>query len=691
MDYGLVQVATPDEVATMEAEQAQNQEQQETAAKDAFASDLQTRWHGYQQARKDVEKEWLDGLRAVKGEYDSDQEQLMNEQGALSRVFIKITATKVNAAYSRLVDLLFQNVDSFWDIVPSPMAEVPAAIRRHIRMTAINELLPYPLPAQVRNHLIQERADEMERGLMAEAMEQADEAAMRMRRQIKDYLVASDALTDIKQMVREQVTLGTGCMKVATLNIRNHEKWESEGDQWTLNKKQTIEPDVQWASVFDMFPDPYSFDCGKPNDLFRRHVLTKHELRELGETPGFDMDMIGTVLTESPEGNHTALDYERDLRRINETDEQFVQNRRFDVLEYWGPVDGSQLERYGIKEVDESMEYQANIWVCNGRVIMARMNPLKPESIPYKFVPYEKVLHRFWGVGIPKMMDDSQDVMNAAARALLDNAALTAGPMFQIDVSKLPEGVSLEEAKKIYPYRLWFYDGQRGEGPMVQAIHVQSNQSQLSAIFEMFRKFADEETSLPSYTHGEQGQGLNKTASGMSMLMTAANVALKSVVKNIDDYATQPLIQSLYHFAMRWSDNDSAKRGDLDVVPMGSTALVAKEIQSQRMMQAMQVTSNEVFGPMTNQRFLLNEYFKSLDIDPDKAMRPEESMQSNPLDPVTPMNPQGQLPPDEQTAPDQRRSRGAADPQGQPGVRTFPPTYAPPMPAAPGQGYFPAG
>ncbi len=682
MDYGLVRVATPEEVTKME-DQAKDQEQQEASAKDAFASDLQTRWHGYQEARKDVEREWLDALRAVKGEYSSKQEQLMDEQQALSRVFIKITATKVNAAYSRLVDLLFQNVDSFWDIVPSPMAEIPAAIRRHIRMTSINELLPYSLPAQVRNQLIQERADEMERALMAEAMEQADEAAMRMRRQIKDYLTASDALTDIKQMVREQVTLGTGCLKVATLNVRNHEKWESEGDQWTLNKQQTIEPDVQWASVFDMFPDPFSYDCGKPNDLFRRHVLTKHELRELGETPGFDMDMIRTILIESPEGNHTPLDYERDLRNINETDESFVQNRRFDVLEYWGPVDGYQLQRYGIKDVDDHVEYQANIWTCNGRVIMARMNPLKPESIPYKFVPYEKVLHRFWGVGIPRMMDDSQDVMNASARALLDNAALTAGPMFQMDVSKLPEGVSLEEAKKIYPYRLWFYDGQVGEGSMLQAINVNSNQSQLSAIFEMFRKFADEETSLPSYTHGEQGQGLNKTASGMSMLMTAANVALKSVVKNIDDYGTKPLIQSLYHFAMRWSDNDSAKRGDLDVVPMGSTALVAKEIQSQRMMQAMQVTANPVYGPMTEHRFLLNEYFKSLDIDPDKAMRPEEAM--------NPMNMMGQPQPNEQTAPDPGRSGSPADPEGQPGVRTFPPTHAPPMPAPPGQGYLPAG
>ncbi len=629
MDYGLVQVATPDEVTQAEMQQAEDADRQEQAVRDAFAADLQSRWQGYREARREVEEEWLASLRAVKGEYGPEQLRIMEEQQALSRVFIKITTTKVNAAYSRIIDLLFQNPDNFWDIVPSPLAEVPASIKRHIRMTAIQELLPYPLDPQTRNQLIQERYDEMERALMAEALDRANKAAMRMKRQIKDYLIAADALTELKKVTREQVTLGTGCIKVATLNIRTHEKWEAEGEEWQLNEQQTIEPDVEWASIFDMFPDPYSKDCGKPNDLFRRHVLTKHELRELADSHGFETGTVMEILTHSPEGNHVPLDYEKELNNINESDDHHVTPKRYDVLEYWGPVDGHQLLKYGIRDIDEHMEYQGNIWICDGQMIMARLNPLKPEAIPYKFIPYETVLHRFWGIGIPYMMNDSQDVMNSTGRALLDNAALTAGPMFQMDVSKLPEGMSLEDAKKIYPYRLWFYDGQAGEGPMIDAINVPSNQGDLSGIFELFRRFADEETSLPSYTHGEQTESLNKTASGMSMLMTAANVALKSVVKNIDDYGTIPLIESLFNFAMQWAEIDD-KRGDLDVVPMGSSALMAKEIHSERVMNALNVTMSPLLGPMTDHRYLLDEYMKSLDIDTDKALRPEEELYAQP-------------------------------------------------------------
>jgi len=646
MDYGLVQIATPDEVTQAELQQAEDAERQHQAVKDAFASDLVCRWEGYRESRREVEQEWLDALRAVKGEYGPEQLRVMEEQQALSRVFIKITTTKTNAAYSRLVDLMFQNVDSFWDIVPSPLAEIPNSIKRHIRMQAIQELLPYPIDPRTRNQLIQERYDEMEKALIAEALEEAEKAAVKMHRQIKDYLISADALTELKKLVREQTTLGTGCLKVATMNIRTHEKWESEGEQWQLNEQQRIEPDVEMASIFDMFPDPYSKDCGAPNDLFRRHVLTKHELRELADSPGFEADTIVEILTHSPDGNHVPLDYERELNNLNNADHHYVTTKRYDVLEYWGPVDGEQLMRYGVKDIDAQSEYQGNIWICDSQMIMARLNPLKPEAIPYKFVPYETVLHRFWGIGIPYMMNDSQDVMNSAGRALLDNAALTAGPMFQMDVSKLPEGVSLEDAKKVYPYRMWWYDGQAGEGPMINAINVASNQGDLSGIFELFRRFADEETSLPSYTHGEQTQSLNKTASGMSMLMTAANVALKSVVKNIDDYVIVPLIESLFNFAMQWSEIEG-KRGDLDVVPMGSAALVAKELQSERMMNALNVTMNPILGPMTDHRYLLNEYLKSLDIDPDKALISEEMLNAQP-DALIPPGGGGNLQPGQQ-------------------------------------------
>ncbi|MGI2030530.1 hypothetical protein, partial [Endozoicomonas acroporae] len=60
MEHGLVMVATPDQVTQAELDEALDNERREQAVRDAFASDLYSRWQGYREARREVEDEWLD-------------------------------------------------------------------------------------------------------------------------------------------------------------------------------------------------------------------------------------------------------------------------------------------------------------------------------------------------------------------------------------------------------------------------------------------------------------------------------------------------------------------------------------------------------------------------------------------------------------------------------------------------------
>ncbi len=608
--------------------------------KDALAADLYSEWERRKESRREVETEWIEALRAIKGEHSPETLSRMEANGQLSKIFVKVTLTKVNAAYSRLIDLLFSQIDSFWDIVPSPMATLPKAVKLHIKrlsqeqatLQAMQVLgIPAEQKQQMAAQLEEQLYEQLTEAIKADSLESAEKACTAIARQIKDYLIQAHALKALKKTVREMVDLGTGCFKTATVKVFEKQGWEADDNgQWDLAGEKQVVPDVEHVSIWEMYPNNWSTDAEDPEDPIRRRVLTRHELRQLAYAPLFDEERIGEILKHTPNGNHEDLEWERQLRNINDTDERYHDaSKRYDVFEYWGLVDGEQLARYGVKVDDPFLEYQANVWFCDNRVIMARLNPMKPESIPYKFVPYQVLAHRFWGVGVPQMMSDAQSAMNASVNSLLDNVALTSGPMLDIDVDKLPESVTMEDAKKIFPYKVNFYHSSKGgEGPAVRVNNITSNQSQLQAVFEMFRRFADEETSLPSYTHGEQGKSMNKTASGMSMLMSAANIALKSVVKNIDDFLTKPLIESLYHFTMRWSDIDE-KRGDLDVVAQGSSALVAKEMQSQKLMQVMSFTANPVDGPLTDRRYLLEEYLRSNDLDPDKALISEEEQYAN--------------------------------------------------------------
>ena len=161
--------------------------------------------------------------------------------------------------------------------------------------------------------------------------------------------------------------------------------------------------------------------------------------------------------------------------------------------------------------------------------------------------------------------------------------------------------------------------------PAVRWYQPVANANGLNQIVEIFRRFADETTSLPSYTHGETGKSLNKTATGMSMLMGAANVALKSTIKNIDDFLMEPMIKALYHWNMEFNSKDYIK-GDLKIIARGSTALVQKEVQSQRLLQFLSLVSNPMDSGLVDRNQLIRDIAKSMDIDPDEIVKSEEQI-----------------------------------------------------------------
>jgi len=111
----------------------------------------------------------------------------------------------------------------------------------------------------------------------------------------------------------------------------------------------------------------------------------------------------------------------------------------------------------------------------------------------------------------------------------------------------------------------------------------------------------------------------------MSMLMGAANVALKSTIKNIDDFLMEPMITALFHWNMEFGTNEKAK-GDLKVIARGSTALVQKEVQSQRLLQFLSLVSNPTDIGLVDRTQLIRDIAKSMDIDPDEIVKSEEQV-----------------------------------------------------------------
>ena len=370
-------------------------------------------------------------------------------------------------------------------------------------------------------------------------------------------------------------------------------------------------PQVSHVSVWNFYPDPDANNMDEAQYVIERHKLSRTQLRALKKRPYFRDTVIEEVILQGE--NYNKLYWEDDLSDYapqHDID-------RFEVMEYWGMIDIELLEEQEIdipKEFEDMDEVQANIWICNGRLLRLVLNPFKPVRIPYVASPYELNPYSFFGVGIAENMDDTQTLMNGFMRMAVDNAVLSGNLIIEVDETNLVPGQDLA----IYPGKVFRRQG-GAPGQALFGTKYPNVSSENMMMFDKARQLSDESTGFPSFAHGQTGvAGVGRTASGISMLMGAAAGGIKTVIKNVDDYLLKPLGEGLFQFNMQFNFDPEIK-GDLEVVARGTESLMANEVRSQRLMQFMGVASNPALMPFVKSDYIIREIAKSMDLDPDKV------------------------------------------------------------------------
>ena len=593
-----------------------------------FVNDRYKRAYDY---RYQDEQRWLTAYRNYRGLYGPDVQFTEAEK---SRVFIKVTKTKTLAAYGQIVDVLFANNKFPLSIEPTELPEgVVADVHfdpKEPEELTNNITSPYgfagdgkDFPKGATEKTLQEKLGALEEKLepiqdklkegpaktpTAIEFSPAMVAAKKMQKKIHDQLEESGANTNLRSSAFEMALFGTGIMKGPFATDKEYPNWNDDGEYDPLFK--TV-PQVSHVSVWNFYPDPDANSMNEAQFVVERHKMSRTQLRNLKKRPYFRGQVIDEVIQFGE--NYVKKYWEDDLSDY--APEHGVD--RFEVLEYWGMCDTEMLEEQGVeipKELKEFDELQANIWICNDRLLRLVLNPFKPAKIPYAAAPYELNPYSFFGVGIAENMDDTQTLMNGFMRMAVDNAVLSGNLLIEVDETNLVPGQDMS----IYPGKIF----RRQSGAPGQAIFGTKfpNVSQENMmLFDKARVLADESTGLPSYAYGQTGiQGVGRTASGISMLMNAASGSIKTVIKNVDDYLLRPLGEGFFRFNMQF-DYDSEIKGDLEVKARGTESLMATEVRSQRLMQFLQVTSNPALAPFAKFQYVIREIAKSLDLDPDKV------------------------------------------------------------------------
>ncbi len=650
---------------------------------------IKTRFATAEKARLGDESRWLSSYQNFRGLYGKNVRFRESEK---SRVFIKITKTKTVAAYGQLIDVLF-GTGQFPIAVKEtrlpegiardahielnqPEIEIEGPEEGNIDVSQVPlDKSPFDVGYEGDGNVLKPGAtftngedflgslednytDKDGNVVLVEGhsliglpeISPAQKAARNMERLIHDQLEESNGISELRSALFEASMLGTGILKGPFSFNKTLHRW-ADGEEGREYKPSHVRvPRIEFVSCWDFYPDPNATTMEECEYIVHRHKLNRSQVRGLRNMPYFDKDAIRECVQQGP--NYDTRYFEDQILNDDaKTQTDFAD--RFEVLEYWGIMDADYAREVGIdlpESVDDLDEVQINAWTCGDMLLRAVINPFTPPTLPYHAFPYEKNPYSFFGIGVPENMLDSQQIMNGHARMAIDNLAMAGSLVFDVDDSALVGGQSME----IYPGKIF----RRQAGMPGQAIHglkFPNTAPENMMMFDKFRQLADEQTGIPSYSHGQTGvQSMTRTASGMSMLLGASSLNIKTVIKNIDDFLLKPLGEAFFHWNMQFVEEDLDIVGDLEIEAMGTSSLMQKEVRSQRLTMFLQTAQNPAVAPFVKMSKLISELAFSLDLDPEEILNsPEEAaiaaqiigMQNAQQTTGEETNPTGQQPP----------------------------------------------
>ena len=626
----ILRVVGNEDLVRMEREQAEKDlsARQNAPVMLGIVAYLKQCWDAARISRDPITDIMLTAMRQRNGEYEADKMQAIKSQGG-SEVFMMITEVKCRAAESWLRDILLDSGSPPWSLAPTPIPDLSPADSEELQLAfaeRIMEVLQASGQAPNRTQLA-ELKEAVAQEFRFKILQAAQNRVDRMQTRIEDQFTQGGWADAFNEFITDLVTFPAAFVKGPIVRRQRYLKWDGK----TLQPGERIAPEYERVSPFNIYPEP---GITRINDgyIFEYHEMTRTQLADLIGVPGYDDQAVRKVL-EIGNTQSWVQEWQKDSRE--EEERKFHTELRptqvYDTLEFWGKVSGKMLREWGMTEEevpDEAREYDANVWAVGNYIIKAVLNYDPLGEKPYAKTSFIKQPGAFWGKGIPEIIEDLQNICNAAARALVNNMAIASGPQVEVNLERLPPN---EDITQLQPWKIWqvLNDPLGSSAPAVRFNQPDDNANTLMGVYDRFSKLADDHSGIPSYIYGDTNvQGAGRTASGLSMLMGSAGKGIRQVVMHIDNDVLKTIVQRQFVYNMRYDPDESIK-GDAQVVAKGAVNLAVKETVNVRRVEFLNATANEfdmgIIGP-EGRAALLREVAKGLQMTVDDIVPPREKL-----------------------------------------------------------------
>ena len=536
----------------------------------------------------------LAALRTFNGQYDPQKLQDLKKFGG-SEIYARLIAQKCRAASSLLRDV-YLGEDRPWAIRPAADPDIPPTILQNIdklmqaeaQQVAQNQQGQPPDPSDTaeRKRALLESAKEAAKKKATEQARDSEDKIEGLLREGGFYHALAEFLVDLP-------IFPFACLKGPVVKVIPTVVWPPNGGQPTVVQQ----PKLTWnrVSPFDLWFTPGVADIENAN-VIEKLRITRAELNDLLDLPGYNQDEIKAVLDEYGRGglydNWDTTDAER---AVLESRENPAWNRSgmISMMEFNGNVQGRVLQEYGLAVPDELRDYSIQAWVVGSHVIKAHLSPSPRQRHPYFITSFEKVPGTPVGNGLTDLLSDLQEAANGTLRSLINNLSISSGPQVVVNDSRLsPE----ENGEDMYPWKRWHVRNDpvgNSNQPPIGFFQPQSNAQQLIQVFQEFVSIADDVSAIPKYVGGQAGSGAGRTASGLAMLMGNASKILQTVSANIDRDVLELALMQLGDLIML-TDTSGLLTGEEKISVQGVNVAIQRETQRQRQIEFAQATQNPV-------------------------------------------------------------------------------------------------
>lgn len=464
--------------------------------------------------------------------------------------------------------------------------------------------------------------------------------------------VTEDVVTDILERIGFRDMLNDGVDTLATYGtgfifgpfVRRETLHETVADSKAGIREDKYSFDLPYYSLgntLDCYPDPEARRLCDGAGIFWVTMESKHTIEAWKRDKSYK-NISEALIGPGDNGQETGSDQARQMRGNLD---YWYKNDRIKVARFFGKVPKRMLSGGAsntMAEADDGEMVDAVIIMAGGIIVKENKSPYEGMH-PAKRCAYEEEPHEMWGVGVAENNAPHQKVTNAAFRLFMEGKGMALLGTTAVDRSAF---MPSEDFKK-FPGKV--YQLKPGLSPDQKKAAIQEFiQPDITGgwmdVMRVSEQMSDDDTGITKYTQGDDSSNLNKTATGISMIMSASSLPIKEVIQHIDQDWIEKIVGEIVVWAIKYMSADTVtkihgeeagkkweqikafgKTSFIEWKATGTSSFMQKEVLANKVRAfADFAMSNPVTAPLIDPRELLNQVWDVMQIGRESPILKEE-------------------------------------------------------------------